>query len=126
MKKVSLILFVFLFGIVAKGFSQSTKPTDFWAGKWEFTVMGTPDGDSKFTTDLIRNEGKLTGDLSSPAMPLGEKIAITKIEESAEKIVIYFSAKGFDINLEFNKVDDNNLKGSMMGMFDAKGIRIKE
>ncbi len=126
MKKVILILFVFLFGIVVKGFSQSTKPTDFWAGKWEFTVTGTPQGDSKFTTDLIRNEGKLTGDLSSPAMPFGEKIAITKIEESAEKIVIYFSAKGFDINLEFNKVDDNNLKGSMMGMFDAKGIRIKE
>ncbi|MDI9877815.1 hypothetical protein [Flectobacillus longus] len=126
MKKVSIILFVFLFGIVMKGFSQSTKPTDFWAGKWEFTVMGTPEGDSKFTTDLIRKEGKLTGDLSSPTMPSGEKIAITKIEESAEKIVIYFSAKGFDINLEFNKVDDNNLKGSMMSMFDAKGIRIKE
>jgi hypothetical protein len=126
MKKVSIILFVFLFGIVAKGFSQSTKPTDFWAGKWEFTVSGTPQGDAKFLTNLIRKDGILTGELSSPAMPAAEKIAITKIEESAEKIVIYFSAQGFDINLEFNKVDDNNLKGSMMSMFDAKGVRIKE
>jgi len=59
-------------------------------------------------------------------MPASEKIAITKIEESAEKIVIYFSAQGYDVNLEFNKVDDNTLKGSMMNMFDAKGLRIKE
>ena len=126
MKKVSLILFVFLFGIVIKGFSQTTKPTDFWAGKWEFTVSGTPQGDAKFLTNLIRKDGILTGELSSPAMPASEKIAITKIEEAAEKIVIYFSAQGYDVNLEFNKVDDNNLKGSMMGMFDAKGLRIKE
>lgn len=126
MKKASLILFVFLFGIVIKGFSQTAKPTDFWAGKWEFTVIGTPQGDSKFTTNLIRKEGKLTGELASPAMPTGEKIAITKVDESADKITIYFSAQGYDVNLEFTKVDDNALKGSMMSMFDAKGVRIKE
>lgn len=126
MKKVSIMLFVLLFGIVIKGFSQSTKPADFWAGKWEFTVIGTPQGDSKFLTNLIRKDGKLTGELASPAIPTSDKIAITKIEETAEKITIYFSAQGYDVNLEFTKVDENNLKGNMMSMFDAKGIRIKE
>lgn len=126
MKKVSIMLFVLLFGIVIKGFSQSTKPADFWAGKWEFTVIGPPQGDSKFLTNLIRKDGKLTGELASPAIPTSDKIAITKIEETAEKITIYFSAQGYDVNLEFTKVDENNLKGNMMSMFDAKGIRIKE
>ena len=126
MKKAGIILFVFLIGIANKGFSQTTTTTtDFWAGKWEFTVMGTPQGDAKFTTDLTRKEGKLTGELTAPADPSGTKIPISKIEETAEKIVISFSAQGYDVNLEFNKVDENNLKGSMMGMFDAKGLRVK-
>jgi hypothetical protein len=30
---------------------------------------------------------------------------------------------GYDINLSLEKVDENNVKGSLMGMFDAKGKR---
>jgi hypothetical protein len=126
MKKVSLIVFLLLFGIVIKGFSQTAKPVEFWAGKWEFTVIGTPQGDSKFKTNLIRKEGKLEGELVTTADGTEMKIPITKIEESADKIAIFFTTQGYDVNLEFTKVDENNIKGSLMSMFDAKGVRIKE
>lgn len=126
MNKSIIILLTLFFGITLNGLSQNTTPKDFFVGKWEFTVMGTPNGDAKFSTNLTRKDGKLTGELSDPANPTKEKIAITKIEDSADKITIYFTSSGYDVNLEMSKADENTLKGSMMGMFDVKGIRLKE
>lgn len=134
MKKVSLFLFVFLLGVCAKGFSQSTPSsasatasTDFFAGKWEITIMGTPSGDSKMVTDLVRKDGKLTGELkdpsgTNPAMP------ITKIEEDpGKKITIYFdTAQAGEIGVELAKVDDDHLKGQLMNMFDSTALRVKK
>ena len=122
MKKVSVFLFVIFFAIAFKGFSQSTAPADFYAGKWEINVLGSPRGDVKFTTDLVRKDGKLTGVLVNA----DDKRPITKIEESAKKLVIYFeSSQGGEISIDLDKVDDNNLKGSLMS-FEATAKRIKE
>ena len=41
-------------------------------------------------------------------------------------IVLYFSAQGYDLTLDLTKVDNDNLKGSLMNMFEAKAIRVKE
>jgi hypothetical protein len=122
MKKVSISLFVLFFGIVLHGFSQSNTPADFFAGKWEIFVTGSPRGDVTFKTNLVRKDGKLTGDLVNS----DDKRPITKIEESDKKIVIYFeSSQGGEISVELEKVDDNNLKGSLMS-FDATAKRVKE
>ncbi|WP_018618906.1 hypothetical protein [Spirosoma luteum] len=126
MKKVSLFLFVFLLGVCLRGYSQTTPPTDFFAGKWEITIMGTPNGDAKMVADLTRKEGKLTGELkdptgTNPAMP------ITKIEEDAgNKITIHFdTAQAGEIGLELAKVDDDHLKGQLMSMFESTAVRVK-
>jgi hypothetical protein len=124
MKKVSIILIVLFFGIAVKGFSQADKPADLFAGKWEITFIGTPNGDGKMTTELVRKDGKLTGKLK-PADG-SDAIDITNIEEETEKMTIFFSTQGYDVSVELSKVDNDNLKGSLMNMFDAKAIRIKE
>ncbi|MFN8355106.1 MAG: hypothetical protein U0Y10_11700 [Spirosomataceae bacterium] len=91
-----------------KGFSQDKPPPDFFASKWEISVAGTPNGDIKFSTELTRKEGELkdvTGQLK-------EAISITNIDEAEGKITIYCSAQGYDVNdvnIELNKVDDDNL-----------------
>lgn len=122
MKKVSIFLFVTFFAIALKGFSQSTAPADFYAGKWEISILGSPRGDVKFTTELVRRDGKLTGVLVNA----DDKRPITKIEESAKKLVIYFeSSQAGEISVDLDKVDDNNLKGSLMS-FDATAKRIKK
>ncbi|MEO6285384.1 MAG: hypothetical protein ABIN80_09500 [Dyadobacter sp.] len=126
MKKLSVFLFAMLIGLTINGFCQTSTPADFFAGKWEITIMGTPDGDSKMITNLVRKDGKLTGELLDGTGAGKPAIPITSIEESEGKIDIAFSASGYDITLELNKVDDENLKGSMMSMFDAKAKRIKE
>ncbi len=125
MKKVSIFLIALFLGITIKGFSQTATTTDFFVGKWEITIFGTPNGDSKMTTNLVRKDGKLTGELTNPADTSTPAIPITAVEEKEGKIEIAFTASGYDVTLELNKVDDENLKGSMMSMFDAKAKRIK-
>jgi hypothetical protein len=78
-------------------------------------------------TDLVRKDGKLTGELkdpsgTNPAMP------ITKVEEEpGKKITIYFdTAQAGEIGVELAKVDDDHLKGQLMGMFDSTAVRIKK
>ncbi|SFC88417.1 hypothetical protein [Spirosoma endophyticum] len=127
MKKVSLFLFIFLLGICARGFSQTaTPPTDFFAGKWEIIIKGTPDGDAKMTTELVRKDGKLTGELKDPT---GTRPAtpITKIEEDAgKKLTIHFNTEqAGEIDLALEKVDDDNLKGMLMSMLESTAVRVK-
>ena len=138
MKKISLFLFVALLGISAQSFSQATSTTsqtmvtaaptsaDFFAGKWEITITGTPSGDTKMITELVRKDGKLTGELKDssgtrPAMP------ITKVEEEKEKMTFYFNSdQAGEIPVELTKVDNDHLKGQLMNMFDATAVRIKK
>ena len=89
-------------------------------------VMGTPNGDATFATDLVRKDGALTGVLKVVGDAPVEPIQIAKVEDDKEKVVIYFTIQGYDVNVELTKVDADNLKGSLMGMFEAKGVRVKE
>lgn len=127
MKKVSLFLFIFLLGVCAKGYSQAAPPADFFAGKWEITIMGTPDGDAKMVTELIRKDGKLTGEMKDPTGKRTEATPITKVEEEpGKKLTIYIdTAQAGEIGIELNKVDDDHLKGQLMSMFDTTAIRVK-
>lgn len=127
MKKVSLFLFVLFLAVSVKGFSQTTTPPDLFAGKWEITVTGLPDGDSKFVTDLVRKDGKLTGELKDPTGKRTEATPITKVEEEAgKKLVIFFDTpQAGEIAIALTKVDDDHLKGQLMDMFDATALRVK-
>ncbi len=138
MKKASIVLFVLFFAAITSNFAQTaTAPTpvpvaapaaataDFFAGKWDLLIVGTPQGDAKMVANFTRVDGKLTGELTDPADPQKEKTPITKIEEEATKITIYFSASGYDLNVPLEKVDDDNLKGQLMNMFETTAKRIK-
>ena len=125
MKKVSLFFVLFLLGVCSRGFSQSTTPPDLFAGKWDITITGTPEGNAKFVTDLIRKDGKLTGELKDP---LGTRpnTPITRIDEENEKVTIYFNTdQAGEIPIELTKVDNDHLKGMLMNMFDATAVRSK-
>ncbi len=101
---------------------SNTSGNDFYVGKWDLTVTGTPNGDTKFTMDLQRKGGVLGGTLTDPS-GTNPPIDISNVEESGDKITVYFKAQGFDINVALDKEDQNNLSGKMMGMFNAKAVR---
>lgn len=122
MRKVNIVVQVLVVLTLLSSFIQAD---DYFLGKWEIMVAGTPNGDIKFATDLQRKDGKLFGELTIPADPNAPAIPITNIEEGTDKITIYFSAQGYDLNLDLEKVDQDNLKGTLMGMFDSKAVRVK-
>ncbi|MEZ0609042.1 hypothetical protein ACAW74_11030 [Fibrella sp. WM1] len=125
MKKLNLFLFLLFIGVATTGFTFRLAPDDFYAGKWDIMIVGTPNGDAKMVADLVRKDGKLTGQLT-PSDANAEKIPIESIEESANKLNLTFTAQGYNVTMELNKVDDDNLKGSIMnGMFNASAKRIK-
>lgn len=125
MKKLTLILCVLMglfFSINAKAQSNA----DFFVGKWKITVMGTPNGDATMIFKFEKKDGKLTGNISDST---GAEISkITNIEESGKTITAFFTAQGYDVTLQIEPVEAeaDKVKGSLMGMFDATGVRIKE
>jgi len=122
MKKLSLILTV----VVALFLSLNAKAqtADYYPGKWNVTVMGTPNGDAKMTFVLERKDGKLTGAVQDTTGK--EMTKITQIDEKDKTITAAFTIQNYDVTLTLDPVDDDHVKGSLMGMFDAKGIRVKE
>ncbi|SKB46665.1 hypothetical protein [Dyadobacter psychrophilus] len=119
--KITSVIFVLLLTSCITCFSQTT---DFFAGKWEVTVLNSPKGDVSFLTDLIRKDGKLTGELVEKADAASIR-KIIKVEESPEKLVVYFeSSQGGESILDLKKVDQDNLKGTMHD-FEATAKRLK-
>lgn len=121
MKKVKLLLVVvFCFLSVLKMNAQV--PVDFFSGKWNVTVFGTPNGDAKMIVNLERKDGKLTGEVINPDS--AESIKFSNVEEKENSVTVYFSASGYDVYLTLEKKGDNKVEGSMIDMFDAKGERV--
>ena len=124
MKKLSLLftgLFFLLLSINAH--AQSTTGKDYFAGKWSVLVKGTPNGDATMYFILDKKDSTLTGVVQDSTGK--EMTKIDKVEVSGDKATVYFNTGGYDVNLEMNKKDDDHITGSMMGMFDADGERVK-
>jgi hypothetical protein len=127
MKKASLFIVALFLGIAIQGFSQAPTaaiPTDFYLGKWKVTILGTPQGDASMDVTFSMKDGKLIGDMQDLEDPSKTK-PLTAVELDPAKVTIFFSAAGYDLSIPFEKVDDDNLKGKMMDMFDCTAKRVK-
>lgn len=124
MKKLNL-LFLGLFAVMlisVTSFAQSAAP-NYYAGKWDVFIKGTPNGDVHLIFNMVEKDGKLDGTYVDPESK--KDVPLTKVEEKDGKATIYFTIANYDVNLALEKVDDNHVKGSLMGMFDATGERVK-
>jgi hypothetical protein len=123
MRKLSLIFTAVLGLFFAINAKAQTTP-DYFPGKWNVVVMGTPNGDAKMTFVLERKDGKLTGAVQDST---GKELTkITQIDEKDKSITAAFTIQSYDVTLTLDPVDDDHVKGSLMNMFDAKGVRVKE
>jgi len=123
MKKITLLLALFL-GLLLTQTTKAQAVKDYYPGKWVITIYGTPQGDAKLTFLLERKDSKLSGVIQDS---LGTKVLspITQFDEKEKTLTMGFNLMNYDLTLTLDPVDDDHVKGSMMGMFDAKGIRIK-
>jgi hypothetical protein len=115
-------LFLLLISFTA---SAQTKPaTDYFASKWDMLFEGLPQGDPRMIISLQRKEGKLEGSVMDSTQK--EIAKISKVDEKDSSVTVYFTAQGYDVTLDMIKKDADNITGNLMGMFEAKGVRIKE
>ena len=72
---------------------------------------------------LEKKDSSMTGVIQDST---GKEMAkITNAELKPTQLTVYFTAQGFDVNLVMDKKDEDHTTGSLMGMFDAEGDRIK-
>lgn len=123
MKKRSLIL-TLLLGMICFVGAQAQTSTDYFAGKWHVTIFGTPNGDATMAFVFDAKDGKLSGVVQDTT---GKEISkITQIDTAGKSITAAFYAEGYDLKLTLEPVDEQHIKGNLLGMFDATGVRIKE
>jgi hypothetical protein len=124
MKKASLLFAGLFFLLLSfKTQAQSNTGADYFVGKWSLLVKGTPNGDARMFFVLDKQDSTMAGTVQDST---GTEISkIDKVELTGDKAVVYFNAQGYDVNVEMIKKDDDHVTGSLMGMFDAEGERVK-
>lgn len=104
--------------------AQEKSNADYFAGKWNVLVAGTPNGDAKMVINLSKKDTTLSGTVLDTGDT--EIAKISKIEPKGKSLTVYFTAQGYDVYLVMNRKDEDHVTGTLMDMFDAKGDRIKE
>ena len=124
MKKAGFLFTGLFFLLLSLNVKAQTSTANYFAGKWSVLVKGTPNGDVKMNFILENNNDTLTGFVQDTT---GAEISkISGVDQKENEITIYFTAQGYDVNVVLAKKDDDHANGSLMGMFDAEGERIKQ
>ncbi len=125
MKKVTLVnLMVVILIVIATNVNAQTQ-TNYFIGKWDVLLKGLPDGDTHMKFNIADSAGHMKGALLDTT-DAHKDIPLTKIEQDGDKVTLYFSTQGYDVSLLLAKKDDDHATGSLMGMFDANAVRLKE
>ena len=124
MKKVSFFIAGLFFMLLSLNVNAQTKTgADYFAGKWNVLVKGLPDGGRTMVFVLEKKEATLTGSLQDTT---GKEITkLTSVEVAEKKATLHFTTNGYDVKLEMTQKDEDHVTGSLMGMFDGEGKRVK-
>ena len=126
MKKLIVLTSGLLFLVLSfRAQAQSKTGADFFAGKWNVLITGTPYGDLKRVYILERKDNGLAGTVLDGAT--GKEISkCSKIDIQDDNITLYYQSLGNDVSMVLTKKDDDHVTGKAMGAFDAKGERVKQ
>jgi hypothetical protein len=104
--------------------AQSKTGADFFAGKWNVLVTGTPYGDLKRVYILEKKDNGLAGTVVDGAT--GKELTkCSKVDVKDNEITLYYTSMGTDVNVVLTKKDEDHVGGKALGMFDASGERVK-
>jgi hypothetical protein len=125
MKKISFFFAGFFILLMStKMYAQPKSSADYFKGKWRILIKGTPDGDARMIFLLENMKDSITGVVQDTT---GAEISkISKVELTDSSVNVYFTAQGDDVNVLMNKKDEDHITGSLMGMFDVAGERVKK
>jgi len=123
-KRSGLLIAAFLLCLSISTKASAQTPSTYFIGSWDVYVADVPIGDVFLTVKLQRADGKLTGVVTETASK-SEVAKIIAVDELEDAVVVYFQASGTDIDLYLKKTDQDNVEGTMLNQFPAKGKRVK-
>ncbi len=104
--------------------AQSKAGADFFAGKWNVLITGTPYGDLKRLYILEKKDNGLAGTVVDAAT--GKEVSkCSKVDVKDTEITLYYTSMGNDVNIVLTKKDDDHVTGKALGTYDAGGERVK-
>jgi hypothetical protein len=125
MKKINVFLAVILFLFLHSGLNAADDTGfDYFKGKWDVLIKGTPMGDVNMVIAFNRIEDMVTGSIQD--YEGNEVVEVTGARIEKEWASVNFFAEGYDLTITLRKKDGDNVTGDMMQMFDVEGKRIIE
>ena len=125
MEKTNFLSWLLFFMLLTTNMFAQPKPgADYFKGKWSVLIKGTPNGDIRMFFLLENSNDSTTGVVQDSTR--AEISKISKVELTDTSTTVYFTARGYDVNLVMNKKDNDHITGSLMSMFDAEGERLKK
>lgn len=122
-KFITPVVSVFFLLLSFTSQAQTKTGVDYFAGKWKVLITGTPYGDLKRIYVLEKNNNTLTGVVQDST---GKEITkCSKVEVKDNEVTLYYQAMGNDVSITLFKKDEDHVTGSVLGMFEAVGERIK-
>lgn len=122
MKKAFLIIAGIILFASQITFAQENN-ADFFLGKWNCTVIGTPNGDAKFVLKVEKNEAALAAFIISED---GKSQKVDRVETKTNAITVYWFAEGYDVYMTLTKKEDGKVEGTLMDMFTTKVEKVVE
>lgn len=122
--KVTLLFSLALLVTLSFAFTSFSPTPEYFEGKWNVRVKGTPNGDATIPMRFETKDGKTTGYFMEEANAEEKKMSSATI--TGDVINTSFNITGYDVTLTLKKVDNDNAKGDLLGMFDAEGTRVTE
>ena len=125
MKKALILSVLFL---IASCGVQKKIAKDPYVGTYDFTIFEVDNyGDIPVKLNLTKEDEEYTSVMTfnGEDSSAGEDIRVdsTTLEEGVFTIEAYTA--GYDIYFELS-IEQNDISGSMMGMYDVSGIRVKD
>jgi len=97
---------------------------EYFEGKWNVTVIGTPQGDAtipmRFETKDGVTKGYFIGDPSGEESMM-DSVSIT--ENGVLNASLFIG--GYDVTISLTRLDEDKSTGNMLGMFTMNGERVK-
>ena len=124
MKKLTTLIVGVCALMIISVSAKAQSNTDFFVGKWDILVKGTPQGDVNMKVNFEKKDGKLVGTMVNPETQKEEPF--NKLDTTEKGIIVYFSAQGYDVDMSLEKQDDDHVIGSVMNMLEVTGVRVKK
>ena len=124
MKRLTfLAAFVLLLLSTNNSLAQTKTGADFFAGKWNVLISGTPIGDLRRIYVLEKNNNTLAGTVQDSTGTLIAKCS--KVDVRDNEVTLYYNSMGIDAIMKLTKKDQDHVTGILLDQYLAEGKRIK-